>query len=148
MVVVAIVGVLLVMVRLRLPDRVADSLAHESRRIVAVLNDCRDSAVLSGSPAGIRVSSASYEIARYRRGWHAVTRDGAPELTRLPLGLALQLPRQGVPDADAPPDVVCLPTGETVLPALRLTHAQAAGFYEFRDGEDGRFIAAWVEPRT
>lgn len=144
MVVVAIIGVMLVVVRISLPDRAADALKLESQRFVQTLNDCRDSAVLSGSPTGIRLGRAAYGLERYRRGWQPLSRDDAVRTLADEVDLSVP-PQRGARVAPGPA-VVCLPSGETRLSNIALSHRRAAGYYRFFDNADGEFVAAWVAP--
>jgi hypothetical protein len=123
-------------------------LALEARRFVQALDDCRDAAVLSGAPAGIRIARSGYAMERFRRQWQALpAADAAPHA--LPAEITLSVATSARPGkAAVPPAVVCLPTGEIGLPAVRLSHRQRAGYYEFRDGADGEIRAAWIEPRA
>ena len=148
MMVVAIIGVMLVVVRVSLPDSAADTLKLEATRFVATLNDCRDTAVLSGSPSGIRIAAGGYGLERYQRVWQTPAGLGAAARRVLPdhVQLVVALER-GARVTDAPA-VVCLPSGETRLAQLVLSHRRARGFYRFHDDEDGEFVAEWVAPPT
>ena len=148
MVVVAIISVMLVVVRISLPDRAADALKLEAQRFVLTLNDCRDSAVLSGTPAGIRIVAGRYALERYQRGWRAVARGGndAPRVLADEVELTVPPPRGG---KVAPgPAVVCLPSGETRMANIMLSHRRERGYYRFHDNVDGEFIATWMAPAT
>lgn len=148
MVVIAIIGVMLVVVRMSLPDRAADALKLESQRFVQTLNDCRDTAVLSGSPTGIRIGAGRYDLARYRRGWEALSVAGANNVRALPDEIELSVPAVRGARVASGPAVVCLPSGETRLSNLELAHRRAHGYYRFYANADGEFIAEWVTPRT
>lgn len=147
MVVVAIIGVMLVVVRISLPDRDADALRLEARRFVDALQDCREGAVLSGAPIGIRLGGASYALERYRGHWQPLrTPRGEADVRRLPEGLEVALLRAR---GDATrPAVVCLPSGETRIGEVALGARGARAYYRFRDDQDGAFVADWVAPPT
>lgn len=143
MVVVAIIGVLLVVVRLALPDRRGEALATEAREFVLALEECRDSAVLSGAPVGIRLRGEAYGFEHYRGRWQPrLTPRGELDLHRLPTGLEIALARAG----GTRPAVVCLPDGETRIGAVMLGARGQREHYRFRDDQDGVFVADWVGP--
>ena len=148
MIVVAIIGVLLLVVHLSVPDRAADALKLEAERFVAMLDDCRETAVLSGSPAGIRIAGSGYALERYRREWRPF--DQVTDATRraLPEDIAMILPRARIEETSASPAVVCLPSGEAALPGIELVHRRRPGYYRFHDDIDGEFVAEWVAPRA
>ncbi len=148
MVVVAIIGVMLVVVRISLPNRAADTLKIESQRFVQTLNDCRDNAVLSGSPIGIRIGAQGYGLERYHRGWQALPAIGANAPRVLADEVELSVPPVRGAKVDAGPAVVCLPSGETRLSNIVLSHRRARGHYRFLDNVDGEFIAEWLAPAT
>ncbi|MCC6709999.1 MAG: GspH/FimT family pseudopilin [Gammaproteobacteria bacterium] len=144
MVVVAIVSVMLVAVRISLPDRAADALKFEAQRFVLTLNDCRDSAVLSGSPTGIRIAAGHYDLLRYHRGWQALARQGNDAPRVLPDEVELTVPPSRGGKVESGPAVVCLPSGETRMAAIALSHRRERGYYRFNDNVDGEFIATWT----
>ena len=148
MVVVAIIGVMLVVVRISLPDRAADALKIEAQRFVQTLNDCRDTAVLSGSPTAIRIDVGSYGLQRYHHGWQALPARGADAPRSLPDEVELSVPPVRGAKVESGPAVVCLPSGETRLAAITLTHRRERGYYRFHDNADGEFIAEWMAPAT
>lgn len=148
MVVIAIIGVMLVVVRISLPDRAADALKLESQRFVQTLNDCRDTAVLSGSPTGIRIASRRYDLARYHRGWQALAANGSSSVRVLPDDIELSVPVVRGARVEQGPAVVCLPSGETRVSKLLLRHQREQGYYRFFDNADGEFVALWVSPPT
>ncbi len=148
MVVIAIIGVMLVVVRISLPDRAADALKLESQRFVQTLNDCRDTAVLSGSPTGIRIGRRRYGLERYHRGWQVLPAAGADAGGVLPEDIDLSVPPLRGKRVESGPAVVCLPSGETRLSNIALSHRRERGYYRFYDNADGEFVAAWVTPRT
>lgn len=148
MVVIAIIGVMLVVVRISLPDRAADALKLESQRFVQTLNDCRDTAVLSGSPTGIRIAPRRYDLARYRRGWQDLPTNGDSSLRTLPDDIELSMPAVRNTRVESGPAVVCLPSGETRVSNIVLRHQRAQGYYRFFDNADGEFVAQWVGPTT
>ena len=141
MVVVAIVGILVSLVQIRVRDRGEALLALEAQRFVAVLEDCRQAAVLSAAPNAIRVTGDGWARLHYRGGWHAVSDAGRDDVHRLPPGLAFELPLDA--GAAPPPAVVCLPTGEAALAPVRLVRPGHAGHYEFADDSDGTFLSRW-----
>lgn len=148
MVVVTIIGVMLVVVRISLPDRAADALKLESQRFVQTLNDCRDTAVLSGSPTGIRIAARRYDLARYHRGWQALAANGSSSVRVLPDEIELSVPAVRGARVEQGPAVVCLPSGETRVSKLVLRHQREQGYYRFFDNADGEFVAEWVSPPT
>ena len=148
MVVVAIIGVMLVVVRISLPDRAADALKIEAQRFVQTLNDCRDNAVLSGSPTGIRIGVGRYGLERYHRGWQALPAVGANAPRALPGEVELMVPPVRGAKVDTGPAVVCLPSGETRLSNIVLSHRRERGHYRFLDNVDGEFIAEWRAPAS
>lgn len=148
MVVVAIISVMLVVVRISLPDKSADTLKLEAQRFVQTLNDCRDTAVLSGSPAGIRIGAGRYDLQRYHRGWQALRALGANAMRRLPDEVDLSVPPVRGAKLETGPAVVCLPSGETRLANIVLSHRRERGYYRFHDNVDGEFIAEWMAPAT
>ena len=143
---IAIIGVMLVVVRISLPDRAADALKLESQRFVQTLNDCRDTAVLSGSPTAIRIAPGRYDLARYHRGWEALATNGASSVRALPDEIELSLPAVRNARVESGPAVVCLPSGETRVSNISLRHQREAGYYRFFDNADGEFVAEWVTP--
>lgn len=145
MIVVAIIGVILFVVHLRVPDRAAATLKLEAERMVQMLNDCRETAVLTGAPIGVRIAADSYALARYRHAWRpfAAAADSARHV--LPAEIELTVAR---PPADDSPAVVCLPSGEAALPALEMRHVSSAGHYRFIDDSDSGFVAEWLAPPT
>src|SRR5690606_8890913 len=126
--------------------RSATLLALEASRFVQTLHECRDTAVLSGAPAGIHILPSRYELQRYRSGWQPLAGAADARERQLSVAVYLSIGPGSWPSAGVTPQVVCLPTGEVALPGIWLSHAKRAGFYEFRDGPDGEFKAAWVEP--
>ena len=148
MVVIAIIGVMLVVVRISLPDRAADALKLESQRFVQILNDCRDTAVLSGSPTGIRIDARRYRLERYHRGWQVLPAASANAIRALPDEVDLSVPPLRGARVEPGPAVVCLPSGETRLSNIALSHRRARGYYRFYDNADGEFVAQWVTPPT
>ncbi len=148
MVVIAIIGVMLVVVRISLPDRAADALKLESQRFVQTLNDCRDTAVLSGSPTGIRIGGGRYDLARYHRGWHALSPADTSAVRSLPEEIELRMPPVRGARPESGPAVVCLPSGETRVSNIALSHRREPGYYRFFDNADGEFVAEWVAPAT
>jgi general secretion pathway protein H len=148
MVVVAIIGVMLAVVRISLPDRAADALKLEAQRFVLTLNDCRDSAVLSGSPTAIRIDARRYGLQRYHHGWQALPALGANAARELPDEVELTVPPVRGARLDNSPAVVCLPSGETRLANIVLSHHRERGYYRFHDNVDGEFIAEWMAPAT
>ncbi len=148
MVVVAIIGVMLVVVRISLPDRAADALKIEAQRFVQTLNDCRDTAVLSGNPTGIRITAGSYDLERYHHGWQPLPAVGATAPRSLPEEVSLSVPPVRGAQVETGPAVVCLPSGETRLANIALSHRRERGYYRFHDNADGEFIAEWMAPAT
>ena len=148
MVVVAIIGVMLVVVRISLPDSAADALKIEAQRFVQTLNDCRDNAVLSGSPTAIRLGDRRYSLERYHRGWQALPALGANAMRALPDEVELMVPPVRGAKVASGPAVVCLPSGETRLSNIVLSHRREAGHYRFLDNVDGEFIAEWRAPAS
>ena len=148
MVVIAIIGVMLVVVRISLPDRSADALKLESQRFVQTLNDCRDTAVLSGSPTGIRIAAGRYDLARYHRGWQALSATDPNAVRALPDDIELSVPVVRGARVESGPAVVCLPSGETRVANIALSHRREAGHYRFIANADGEFVAEWVTPPT
>ena len=148
MVVVAIISVMLVVVRISLPDRAADALKLEAQRFVHTLDDCRDSAVLSGSPAGIRIVTGRYVLLRYQRGWRPLATVGNDAPRTLPDEVELVVPPVRGAKPDTGPAVVCLPSGETRIANIVLSHRRERGYYRFHDNVDGEFVAQWVAPAT
>jgi len=137
-VVVALIGILLVVVSVRAPDRAAQALSFEAERFAAEMNACRDRAVLSGLPHGVRVEAHGYGSVRFERAWRARD-DGAHELPD-PIEFVVW------PGDAERPAVICLPSGETEIGRLTLAHRGRDGAYEFVADLDGayapRFAAA------
>ncbi len=148
MVVVAIISVMLVVVRISLPDRAADALKLEAQRFVHTLNDCRDTAILSGSPAGIRIAADRYGVERYQRGWRALPAQLGNTTRVLPDEVELKVPPARGAKPVSGPAVVCLPSGETRIANIILSHRRERGHYRFEDNVDGEFIAQWMAPAT
>ena len=148
MVVVTIISVMLVVVRISLPNKAADALKLEAQRFVQTLNDCRDTAVLSGSPTGIRIGARGYGLERYHRGWQALAPVGANAPRILPDDVDLSVPPVRGAKVESGPAVVCLPSGETRLANIVLVHHRERGYYRFHDNIDGEFIAEWMAPAS
>ncbi len=144
-VVVAIIGTMVVLVRLQAPDRARQRMAFEADRYLHTLDDCRLTAVLSATPVGIRNLNTAYELVRYRGSWQARGDERVslpPEMLLATRRAAVNRPSQT--GTSTAPDVVCLPSGETTLPALRLSHRSKAGYFEFNTDLDGRSVATWI----
>lgn len=148
MLVIVIVGVMLAVVRISLPDRAADALKLEAQRFVETLHDCRDNAVLSGSPTGIRIGAGRYGLERYHRGWQALPAAAASAPRTLPDEVEMSVPPVRGAKVESGPAVVCLPSGETHLSNIVLSHRRERGHYRFLDNIDGEFIAEWLAPAT
>ena len=149
MVVVAIIGVILLVVHVRAPDRAADVLGAEARQVIATIEDCRDRAVLSGTPHGIGIGGNGYWLLHYRRGWKPLADDadaGDEGASRHRLPIDVDLVATLALRASAQAVVVCLPTGDVELPRLELVHHLRPGRYRIRDDGDTGFVAEWLEP--
>lgn len=140
LVVLAIVATMVVLVRLQAPDRARQQLALEAERFVQMLDDCRQSAVLSAAPAGVRIAGSTYELVHYRGKW----RTRGDERRAVPPAMVLTLNEADELAASAAPGIVCLPTGEAELRPVRLSHRGRPGHFEFRADIDGQFVATWV----
>lgn len=137
----AIIGVMLVVAGLAVPDAARDRLTLEADRLVRTLEDCRRGAVLSATPRGLEVAGDRYRLLDYRGSWQpSAARDAEHALAA-----AMLLEARRERDAE-PPDVVCLPSGETVMRALRLSLEASAGHYEIDQDEAGDIVATWIEP--
>ena len=144
MVVVAIVGIILLVVHPRAPDRAAAALKLEADRLLGILNDCHETAVLSGRPAGVRVAAHGYALERYRRGWEQVA--AATDTAGSSLPEEIDLVATARASANEQPAVVCLPSGETIAAPLELHHRAARGHFRVRDDSDRGFVAEWIAP--
>jgi len=143
-VVLAIVGVLVTVAGIAVPDRARSRLEHAATRLAATLEDCRRGAVLSGAPGGVRLSRDGYELLTYRGEWLAAQvaharRRLAPELVLVDAAPA------NAQDAEEP-SVVCLPSGETHRPDIRITFRERAGYVELTSDENGDIVTRWVGP--
>jgi prepilin-type N-terminal cleavage/methylation domain-containing protein len=130
-VVVALIGILVVMVSVRAPDRAAQVLGFEAERFATEMNACRERAMLSGLPHGVRVGVHSYDSVRFERAWHA--RDNNAHELPDPIEFVLW-----PGDADRPV-LICLPSGETETARFALAHRGRDGAYEFVADLDGTF---------
>lgn len=140
MVVVAIVGILVSLVQIRVRDRGEAALTLEAQRFVAVLEDCRQAAVLSAAPNAIRVTADGWARLHYRNGWRAVSAAGRAQVHHLSPGLAFEV---SVAASEGEPVAVCLPSGEVTVAAVRLLRPGHAGHYEFAPDLDGAFVSHW-----
>ncbi len=138
-VVVAIIGTVIVLVRLQAPDRARQRLALEAERVVHMLEDCRQSAVLTAAPVGLRLDASGYALVRYRGAWRA----RADERHQLPPEIRLLAARAGAADSEAP-SVMCLPSGDAEMPPLHLVHQGQRGHFVIEADIDGQVIANWV----
>jgi len=114
-VVLAILGTLVGIVGIAVPDRARARLDAELERLLGALEDCRQGAVLSGMPYGLATDGERYALERYRGRWQPLP-GAAPGERALPQDIFLSVPAVPV-DAPAAPAVICLPSGETLLPA-------------------------------
>lgn len=139
----AIIGVMLVVVGLAVPDAARDRLTLEADRLVRTLEDCRRGAVLSATPRGLEVAGDRYRLLDYRGRWQPSTAREAEHT----LETAMLLEAHRERDAESP-DVVCLPSGETVMRALRLSLEANPGYYEIDQDEAGDIVAIWFDPNS
>ena len=139
LVVVAVIGIVLVLVRLQAPDRARQQLALEAQRFEQTMQDCRDLAVISAAPAGVMVEGSSYQLVRYRGAW-----EGQDEAREVPVEMVFEQASATREDERERPVVLCLPSGEAELSALTLMHRGMPGHYTFAPDIDGHFRANWV----
>ncbi|MEQ8661109.1 MAG: type II secretion system protein [Gammaproteobacteria bacterium] len=139
-VVIAIIGVLVSFAMLAVPDRSRDQLDRAAARLADGVAECGRGAVLSAVPQGIVTSAHAWTSVAWRGDWHATARAAV-------LGEALTLEADAAL-GDADPTVVCLPTGEIHLAALRLRLRGTPGYYEFVLNEDGNVGTAWHGPQS
>ncbi len=143
-VVLAIVGVLVGVAGIAVPDRARGRLEQAASRLAATLEDCRRGAVLSGAPGGVRLSRDGYELLTYRGEWR--TSSAAHARRRLAPELVLvDATSTHAPD-EGGPSVVCLPSGETHRPDIRIAFRERAGYVELTSDENGDIITQWVGP--
>ncbi|MGR8921202.1 MAG: pilus assembly FimT family protein [Gammaproteobacteria bacterium] len=140
-VVIAIVGVVLATITVAVPDSARADIELEAERLLDAIESCRRTAVLGGAPAGLGVDADGYRQLRYRGRWVAA---GAGGERRIDDALAIDV--QAAPRGGGTPAVLCLPSGETVLPVLGLAHRASGGRVEIRTDEDGEPFLRWSEP--
>lgn len=143
MVALAIIGVMLIIAGLAVPDAARDRLSLEADRLVRTLEDCRRGAVLSATPRGIEAAGDRYRLLHYRGQWAAAEAREAEHVLAEPMQIDVERAL-----GERPPDVLCLPTGETVMRPLRLSLQARAGFYEIDHDEAGDIVATWFEPSS
>jgi type II secretion system protein H len=143
MVALAIIGVMLVVAGLAVPDAARDRLTLEADRLVRTLEDCRRGAVLSATPRGVEAAGDRYRLLQYRGQWVAGEAREAEHVLAETMHIEVQRAL-----GDLPPDVICLPTGETVMRPLRLSLQASSGFYEIDHDEAGDIVATWFEPNS
>jgi len=143
-VVLAIVGVLVTVAGIAVPDRARSRLEHAAARLAATLEDCRRAAVLSGAPGGVRLNRDGYELLTYRGEWLPSTSADARRRLAPELVLVDAPPAPGGDEDN--PDVVCLPSGETHRPDIRIAFRERAGYVELTSDENGDILTRWVGP--
>ncbi|MEQ8234306.1 MAG: prepilin-type N-terminal cleavage/methylation domain-containing protein [Gammaproteobacteria bacterium] len=143
LVVLTIVGVLVSMARLAVPDSARGRIERTAHALAATVDACRRGAVLSGAPGGVRVLADAYQALVYRGKWSP---DGAP--AALADGLELRGGATALGTDDETPTVLCLPTGELHLPPLHVTHLGRDGHFVIDDDIDGEVVATWVDPSS
>ncbi len=143
-VVLAIVGVLVTVAGIAVPDRARSRLEHAASRLAATLEDCRRGAVLSGAPGGVRLSRDGYELLTYRGEWLASS--AAHARRRLAPELVIVDAEAGRAQDEDRPGVVCLPSGETHHPDIRIAFRERAGYVELSSDENGDIRTRWVGP--
>lgn len=145
-VVIAIVGVLIRLATLAVPDTARAGVALEADRLLAAIEHCRRGAVLSGVPGGIRIAADAWVPVRYHGGWAPA--GGADAGRRLGEGLTLRAESGDAADDGDAPLVICLPTGETRQPVLEIGHRAAGARLRIAADVDGAPVGTWVEPSS
>jgi general secretion pathway protein H len=116
---------------------------QEARRLVAVLGQAREDAMLEGRDVGLRIDARGYDFMRYdsrREQWELVSEDPLLRQRELPDGLEAGLwlesrpvklpPRAAPTERDPPlPQVMLMASGDLVPFEMRL---QRAGTQEVR----------------
>lgn len=130
-VVVVIVGLVLTMASLAIPDDHAErQLQTETDRLLSLLNLARDEAVISSRVIGYFQQRQSYDFRYYRnKEWHKATTEHVLRERMLPDELQLSLPgttaaTDGDDDSGPTPDIVFYPSGQVSNFQISLTHAQ------------------------
>jgi general secretion pathway protein H len=125
---------------------------QEARRLVAVLGQAREDAMLEGRDVGLRVDASGYDFLRYdgrNERWDLVAEDPLLRERAFPAGVEaslwlesrqVQLPARTTPtDLERPlPQVVLLASGDLVPFELRLTRAGTTEVRAVAVADDGK----------
>ncbi len=144
-VVLTVVGVIMALASLAVPDSARTRAQYEAERLVEALEDCRRVAILTGVPGGIQLGRNHFQALRYRDGWQPAGGQ-ATAAHRLAAELTLSATAANRAAGDHAPEVVCLPSGETLMPVLSIAHDGQRGSFEIFDDEHGSIVANWVGP--
>lgn len=154
LVVIVIIGIIASMAVVSVNVLGGDNeMEEEARRLMAVLGQVREDAMLEGRDVGLRVDARSYDFARYDarlERWELVGDDPLLRERRLPDGLELELWLEGrsvrltdraEPTDRAPlqPQVVVMASGDLVPFELRLRRAGTSEVRALTGTADGKF---------
>lgn len=151
LVVVVITAVLVAALVLSLGGSSERVLANTSERFQALIGQACSDAELSGREIGALIGTDGYTFSRLDADqWRPLARDGELRARTWPVGLHIQLAREGRPLALAGaeenlPQLVCFSSGELTPFALTLTLGDAPARYRITGKDDGTLKTDRVE---